>query len=83
MGAHLLPGPPLAYPSRHSSAPQLDHDGAQHAPVAAGGGQLQDLELPGQARFLLIAAYLASYNPSATDAKFFAKARQRGTHRAT
>jgi hypothetical protein len=31
------------------------------------------LELPVHSKYILIAAYLASYNPSATDVKFFSK----------
>ncbi|XP_077516477.1 origin recognition complex subunit 5 isoform X3 [Amblyomma americanum] len=41
----------------------------------SGSQQALRIELPFHARFLLLAAYLASYNPPGTDRKFFVKAR--------
>lgn len=42
---------------------------------ASGSQQALRIELPFHARFLLLAAYLASYNPPGTDRRFFVKAR--------
>jgi len=56
--------------------------GASHADVdAAGAGQavtavdarVRDVELPFLSKHLLVAAYLASYNPASTDQRIFAK----------
>ncbi|XP_065308508.2 origin recognition complex subunit 5 [Dermacentor albipictus] len=47
----------------------------------SGSQQPVRIELPFHARFLLLAAYLASYNPPGTDRKFFVKARGTGTKR--
>ncbi|KAL1439020.1 hypothetical protein MTO96_047489 [Rhipicephalus appendiculatus] len=48
---------------------------------SSGSQQAVRIELPFHARFLLLAAYLASYNPPGTDRKFFVKARGPGTKR--
>lgn len=45
-----------------------DLDGARHM-----SGRSADVELPYYTRFLLIAAYLASYNPPRFDVRYFAK----------
>ncbi|KAH9370162.1 hypothetical protein HPB48_013084 [Haemaphysalis longicornis] len=47
----------------------------------SGSQQALRMELPFHARFLLLAAYLASYNPPGTDRKFFVKARTSNTKR--
>jgi origin recognition complex subunit 5 len=49
---------------------------AAAAPVgvaSSAGGVVNSLELPYYSKYLLLAAYIASYNPAKTDKRFFSK----------
>lgn len=46
-----------------------------HTSSAAVGGVVSSLELPYYSKYLLISAYIASYNPAKTDKRFFSKVR--------
>ena len=40
---------------------------------SSAGGVVSSLELPYYSKYLLLAAYIASYNPAKTDKRFFSK----------
>ena len=41
--------------------------------ASSAGGVVSSLELPHYSKYLLLAAYIASYNPAKTDKRFFSK----------
>jgi hypothetical protein len=57
------------------AVPSLAHatPSAAHGSVSVVDSRQQQVELPYFSKFLLIAAYIASYNPSKTDRRFFVK----------
>ena len=52
---------------------QLEGEDVRGGASSHKGHQIDDLELPQNTKHLLIASYLASYNPSSTDSKYFSK----------
>ena len=58
---------------REASTADWQDAAAGQAPASTSVSAHFQLELPYHSRWLLLAAYLASYNPSRTDARFFAR----------
>ena len=57
---------------REVSSTQFEQvkSGGSHASL---GGVVSSLELPYHSKYLLLSAYIASYNPAKTDRRFFSK----------
>ena len=64
----LLMWPPLSLLS-----PSLQLELSKSGLGSCPSSEAASLELPHHSKFLLMAAYLASYNPARTDTRFFAK----------
>ena len=63
---------------REISSSQFEEASASgHTSSAAAvvGGVVSSLELPYYSKYLLISAYIASYNPAKSDKRFFSKVR--------